>query len=106
MSRGIDGSFLAWVVDHAAGVGLRPSVGKPHEDGPIIKPVTARGPQAPAVELLGGRLREIDAAGLDRQASDQIKISVREPLVGEVILKASTHQAPRGPICASLVNDL
>ena len=97
LPRGIDGSFLAWGVDHATGVGLRPSVGKPHEDGPIIKPVTARGPQALAVELPGGPLGEIDAAGLDHQANDQIKIRVRDLLDDEVICKASTPQSLRNP---------
>ena len=106
MSRGIYGSFLAWLVGHVAGIGLRSSVGKPHEGGPIIKPVTPTGPQTLAVELLGGRLEEIDAVGLDHQANDQIKIRVRDLLDDEVICKASTPQALREPHLSPLVNDL
>ena len=81
-------------------------MGKPHEGGPIIKPVPPTGPQTLAVELLGGRLEEIDAVGLDHQANDQIKIRVRDLLDDEVICKASTPQALREPHLSPLVNDL
>ena len=81
-------------------------MGKPHEGGPIIKPVTPTGPQTLVVELLGDRLEEIDAVGLDHQANDQIKIRVRDLLDDEVICKASTPQALREPHLSPLVNDL